>query len=155
MNRTWRIALAALALAIVLGVGLQDSFARDRDGFRDSLNFAQAKELRQMHRAVEDKCFELMELFAGKTVDAGKAKALQQDMQELRNKMGAFWLDAALAYKQTHPDWTPHFGAMMGMGGHGMGGRGWGGHDRGERDWGGHNMGGHGPALYDGPGDDE
>ena len=137
MNKTWRIALAALALAVILGISLENSFARGHDDFRDtSLSFAQEKELRQMHRDMEDKHFELMELFAGKTVDAGQARALQKDIQDTKNKIGAFWLNAALAYKQTHPDWTPHFGGM------GMGMRGMGGHGRG---WGG--PGGHGPAM--------
>ena len=122
MKKVYSAGLAALALAVILGVGLQDSFARGHGGgFRDiPLDSAQAKELRQMHRSMEDKYFEMMDLFAEKSVDAGKAKALQKDIQDIRSKIGAFWLDAALTYKQAHPEWQPRFGGM-GMGGHGFG----------------------------------
>ena len=126
---------------MILGVGLQDSFARGQGGFREiPLDSAQAKELRQMHRDMEDKYFEMMDLFAEKSVDAGKAKALQKDIQDIRNKIGAFWLDAALAYKQANPEWQPRFG---GMGGYGYGQRhGWDG-------------GGPGPRMMDNaPGDE-
>ena len=141
MKKVYSAGLAALALAVILGVGLQDSFARGHGGFRDiPLDSAQAKELRQMHRNMEDKYFEMMDLFAEKSVDAGKAKALQKDIQDIRNKIGAFWLDAALAYKQANPEWQPRFG---GMGGHGYGQRhGWDG-------------GGPGPRMMDNaPGDE-
>ncbi len=121
MKKTYSIGLAALVLALALGLGFQDSSARG-GGFREiPLDNSQIKELRQMHRDLEDKHFEMMELFSNKTVDAGKAKALQQDAQDIRNKMGAFWLEAALKYKQDHPDWTPRMGRGMGMGGHGYG----------------------------------
>lgn len=136
MKKVYSAGLAALALAVILGVGLQDSFARGHGGFRDiPLDSAQAKELRQMHRNMEDKYFEMMDLFAEKSVDAGKAKALQKDIQDIRNKIGAFWLDAALTYKQAHPEWQPRFGGMgMGMGGHGYGPRhGWDGDGPGPR----------------------
>ena len=121
MKKTYSIGLAALVLALALGLGFQDSSARP-GGFREiPLDNAQIKELRQMHRDLEDKHFEMMELFSGKTVDAGKAKALQHEAQDIRNKMGAFWLEAALKYKQANPDWTPRMGRGMGMGGHGYG----------------------------------
>ena len=131
MKKTYSIGLAALVLALGLGLGFQDSSARS-GGFREiPLDNSQIKELRQMHRDLEDKHFEMMELFSGKTVDAGKAKALQQEAQDIRNKMGAFWLEAALKYKQAHPDWTPRMGRGMGGYGHGGGcgfGPGYGGH---------------------------
>ena len=124
MKKTHSIGLAALALALVLGLGLQDSFARP-GGFREiPLDMTQVKELRQLHRDLEDKQFEMMELFSGKTVDADKARALQKQAQDVRNNMAAFWLEAALKYKQAHPDWTPAWGRGMGMGmggGHGYG----------------------------------
>ncbi len=120
MKKAYTIGLAALVLAAVLGVGLHDSFAGPRGGRGIPLDRAQVKELRQMQRDMEDKCFEMLDLFAEKTVDAGKAKGLQRDMQALREKIGSFWLDAALAYKQAHPEWTPNFGGMGMMGG-GMG----------------------------------
>lgn len=119
MKKTYSIGLAALVLALALGLGFQDSSARP-GGFREiPLDNAQIKELRQMHRDLEDKHFEMMELFSGKTVDAGKAKSLQKEAQDIRNKMGAFWLEAALKHKQENPDWTPRMGRGMGMGGHG------------------------------------
>ncbi len=121
MKKIYSVGLAALALAMILGLGLQDSFARNHGGFRDiPLDSAQTEELRQMHRAIGDKYRELADLFAQKSVDADKAKALQKDLQDLRDKIGAFWLDAALAYKQANPEWQPRFGGGMGPG-HGPG----------------------------------
>ncbi len=129
MKKTYSIGLTTLALALVLGLGFQDSLARS-GGFREiPLDMTQIKELRQMHRDMEDKHFEMMELFSGKTVDAAKARALQKETQDVRNKMAAFWLEAALKYKQEHPDWTPGWGRGMGRGmgmGMGMGGHGYG-----------------------------
>lgn len=129
MKKTYVISLSALVLAAILGLGLQNSFAGPRGGggFRDiPLDRAQVKELRQMHRDMEDKYSDMQDLFAEKTVDAGKVKALQGDIQKIRAKMGDFWLNAALAYKQAHPEWQPWFcgpGMGMGMGGM-MGGMG-------------------------------
>lgn len=121
MKKVYVVSLAALLLAAVLGIGLQDSFAGPWGGRGMPLDRAQVKELRQLQRDMEDKCFEMMDLFAEKSVDANKAKALQRDMQTIREKIGSFWLNAALAYKQAHPDWTPGFGGMGMMGGMGMG----------------------------------
>ena len=134
MKKTYSIGLASLVLALALGLGFQDSSARP-GGFREiPLDTAQIKELRQMHRDLEDKHFEMMELFSAKTVDADKARSLQKEAQDIRDKMGAFWLEAALQYKQSHPDWTPRMGRGMGFGGHG------------------HGHGGHGGCGYGGPG---
>lgn len=125
MKRAYVVSLAALLLAAVLGIGLQDSFAGPWGGRGIPLDRTQAKELRQLQRDMEDKCFEMLDLFAEKSVDADKAKALQRDMQVIREKIGAFWLNAALTYKQAHPEWTPDFGCLgMGMMGGGMGMRG-------------------------------
>lgn len=123
MKKAYVISLSALVLAVVLGIGFHDSFAGPRGGmFRDiPLDRAQVKELRQMHRDMEDKYSDMLDLFAEKTVDAAKVKALQSDIQKIREKMGTFWLNAALAYKQAHPEWQPQFGGMgMGMMGPGM-----------------------------------
>ena len=64
---------------------------------------------------------------------------MQQEAQDIRNKMGAFWLEAALKYKQDHPDWTPRMGR-------GMGGMGYGGHGP-HGGYGGHGYGG--PRMMD------
>ena len=61
MKKTYSIGLAALVLALALGLGFQDSSARP-GGFREiPLDNSQIKELRQMHRDLEDKHFEMME----------------------------------------------------------------------------------------------
>jgi hypothetical protein len=131
MKKTYGISLVVLALAIVLGFSIQDSFAHAPGEFKNiSLTSEQTKELRQMRRDIEDRRFDLMELFAEKTVDADKAKVLHKEIQDLRNKMSDFRLDVALAHKQANPDWQPSFGGK-GKGksgknkGHGHGGRNW------------------------------
>ena len=147
MKKTYSIGLTTLALALVLGLGIQDSLARP-GGFREiPLDMAQIKELRQMHRDMEDKHFEMMELFSGKTVDADKARALQKQTQDIRGKMAAFWLEAALKYKQEHPDWTPGWGRGMGMGMGGGMGMGMGGHGYGHGPYDGDR--GYGPGMMD------
>lgn len=136
MNKTSGLGLLTLALALVIGFSA-DAFARPQHHWRDmELDSAQRKELRQLQRDMEDKCLEMDELFEQSSVDADKARALQKEMQDIRGKIGAFWLERALEYKQAYPEWTPRFGGpgMMGMGGpgHGMHGY-WDDDDRGPR----------------------
>ena len=136
MNRTYGFSLIALTLAMVVGLGSM-AIARPMERYMDmELDTAQRKELRQLHRDLEDKVFEMEELFEQKTVDTDKAMALHKDMQDVRAKISEFWLGLSLKYKQDHPEWSPRFGGpgMMGMG-HGFGmmhHNGWGPHD--ERD---------------------
>ncbi len=125
MKKTYSIGLVALALTVVLALTFQSSFAWAHGGLRDiPLDSAQTKELRQLHRDLQDKRYEMMDLFAEKNPNANKARSLQKEMQDLRSKIGALWLEAALAYKQANPDWEPNFRGM-GHGGHGPHGNGW------------------------------
>ena len=122
MNKAPKFSLIALALAMFLGLG-GTALAWPQDRHMDmELDSDQRKELRQLHRDMEDKFFEMEELFAQDSVNSDAAGALHKDMQEIRGKISAFWLDISLKYKQDHPEWTPRFSALgMLGGGHGFG----------------------------------
>jgi hypothetical protein len=122
MKRIYGVSVIALAFALILGFGLQDSFAKGHGGFKDvTLTAEQTQELDQLKETMKGKHGELKNLFAENTLDVEKVNALHQEIQDARNKMGSIWITAAIAHKQANPDWQPKFGKNKDGKGHKQG----------------------------------